>query len=663
MSDFTLPLIALTALAGYVFSNKQKDELTELSELKEKIEPISASELPSGANVYTSNRSKEVDAYVLETSQKMYKDSENPTESNIIPPIFNTYGIKGDVDMDKFKLTAFKQSKINDLNRLKDVLKPKQQPLIENRPMFVNNMNASTETPDYTDIENVSAPKEVSVLTGLPLEREHTNMIPFFGGVKKQNVEEFSNVPLLDVYTGNKDTFQHKREVKLTKEQPENIYGNPVFSGFIDTSRYIPSTFKQNESPVDKIYVPAPISGTYENKILPGFKDVNDLRVASKPKVSYKARNAGFTDRYNTRGISGKTNKNRPETFYEKGKDHLFAGPGAYVAQKLPESFSIQDTSRQSQHQEYYGNASSTQLNKTTARVVRSDTVDNSSELYSMLSDIKRKQIGVEDENYVARNLGFAPQVNDYGRQSFNLPELERDTSNKNDYHINLNRMSLGQKLSLSDKAKITIRQSTQNNNHNGFVDTNLNQGGKVSSLENGITEFDPKSTQRESTTGKYTGIAKHQVESHQVYSTYENPEKMRVPLHPENYIGSMGSTTYNQNVSRQNYLAADITDKHEQLLVGERPSGPQNFQISGSKNIVNMSVKPNTTLKGDRDNRDLLNPNLPQNIPGPEETAKFDASTNLKAVLTEQENNRFNDVEISQLANNPFHNKGPQLL
>lgn len=661
MSDLTLPIIALTTLAGYIFSSNKKDQLTEIEDTKK--EKISPNEVPNGPNVYSSNRTREVDAYVLETSQQMYKLAENPTESGVIPPIFNTYGIKGDVDMDKFKLTAFKQSKINDINRLQNILKPKTESAIENRPMFINNLNASTEQPNYIEVENISGNKEISILTGLPLEREHTNMIPFFGGVKKQNVEEFSNVPLLDVYTGNKDTFRHKREVKINKEQPENIYGNPVFSGFIDTSRYIPSTFKQNEAPVDKIYVPAPIAGTVDNKILPSFKDVNDLRVASKPKVSYKARNAGFTDRYNTRGISGKTEKNRPETFYAKGQDHLFAGPGAYFADKLPENFFIQDTARQSQHQEYYGNADSTQLNKTTARIKRQDSVDNSSELYSMMSDIKRRQIGVEDDNYVARNIGFAPQVTDYGKKSFNLPELERDSTNKNDYHTNLSRSSFGQKLALSDQAKITIRQSTETNEHSGFVDTSLNQGGKVSSYEKGITEYDPKSTQRESIVQDYTGIAKHQVESHQIYSTYENPEKMRVPLHPENYIGPMGSTRYNQNVSRQNYLAADITDKHEKLLSGERPSGPQNFQISGSKNLVNMTAKPNTTFKGNRDSRPLMNPNVPQNIVGPEQTAKFDASTNLKAVLTEQENNRFNDVEISQLQNNPFHNKGPQLL
>lgn len=662
MSDFTLPIIALTALAGYIFSDNKKDNLTEIEEIKK--ESISQNEQPSGPNIYSSNRTKEVDAYVLETSQEMYKLSENPTESGVIPPIFNTYGVKGDVDMDKFKLSAFSQSKINEVNRLQNVLKPKSETSIEKRPMFVNNINASGEVPNYTEVEKIATGnKEISVLTGLPLEREHNNMIPFFGSNRKQNIEEFSNIPLLDVYTGNKDTFQHKREIKLTKEQPENIYGNPTFTAFIDTSRYIPSTFKQNEAPVDKIYVPAPISGTFENKILPSFKDVNDLRVASKPKVSYKARNAGFTDRYNTRGIAGKTNKNRPETYYEKGKDHLFAGPGAYVAQKLDETFFIQDTSRQSQHQEYYGNASSTQLNKTQARIVRQDTLDNSSELYSVLSDIKRKQIGVNDENYVARNVGFSPQVNDYGKNSFNLPELERDSTNKNDFITNLTRTSIGQKLALPDQAKITIRQSTENNEHNGFMDTTLNQGGKVSTYEKGITEYDPKSTQRESIVNDYTGIAKHQVASHQIYSTYENPEKMRVPLHPENYIGSMGSSAYNQVVSRQNYLAADITDKHEQLLTGERASGPQNFQISGSKNLVNMTAKPNTTLKGEEDYRDILNPNLPQHIMGPEQTAKFDASTNLKAVLTEQENNRFNDTEISQLQNNPFHNKGPQLL
>lgn len=662
MSDLTLPIIALTALAGYIFSdNTSKDQMADIA--IDKRESISLNELPNGPNIYSSNRTQEVDAYVLETSQEMYKKSENPTESGVIPPIFNTYGIKGDVDMDKFKLTAKKQSDINNINKLVNVLKSEKTTPIEKRGMFVNTMNGFKEEPEYTQLGDLNKTNETSILTGLPIERQHNNMIPFFGSNTKQNVESFTNVPLLDNYTGNNDTYQHKREVKLSKEEPQNIYGNPVFSAFIDTSRYIPSTFKQNEAPVEKLYVSAPIAGTIDNTILPEFKTVNELRVASKPKVSYEARNAGFTNRYNTRGVSGKSNKNRPDTFYEKGSDHLFTGPGAYTAEKAPEKFFISDTARQSQHDEYYGNASSNQLNKTSVRIHNKDAVDNSAELYSIFADIKRRQIGVDDENYVARNIGFVPQVNDYGKRSFDLPELERDSTADNTYLSNVTRSSVGQKLALSDQAKVTIRQSTEENSHNGFFETSLQQGGKASALEKGLSEYNPKTTQRESIMNDYTGIAKHQIESHQVYNTYKNPQKLRVPLHAENYVGAMESSVHNQTVSRENYISAEITDKHEQLISGERPSGPQHFQVSGSKNLVNMTAKPNTVFKGDLDSRDLLNPNLPQHIIGPEQTAKFDVSTNLKTVTVEQENNRLNTDPIIQLQNNPYHNKGPQLL
>lgn len=664
MSQLALPILAFTTFIGYLMS-KNDEKMTDLDNVEARA-TISPNEIPNGENVYSSNRSQEVDAYVLETAQAMYKKAENPTETGIIPPLFNTYGTKGVTDNNAYAINASQQAQINNLTKLSNVTE-KPKVVIEKRPMFTNpEQSFDASIPRYREVYDKYDTTK-SLLTGLPLDTQHNNMVPFFGSVPKQNTSVSSNVPLIETFTGRNDTYQRKSAVKLTKEEPQNIHGNPVFSEFIDTSRYIPSTFKQGEAP-DRTYVAAPISGTLENNIRPGFKNVDELRVLSNPKETYEGRTRGHAARYTTRGISGKNEKRRPETFYEKTPDHLFKTTGSHIGTTSRENFMFKDTSRQHQHEEYFGIQTDT-IKKTTTRNqpaqqqpdAISDGIDNSEVLYSLVSETKKRQIGI-DNDFHMRNVGFTPQVHDYGKISYDLLETERDSTGETKYASNVHLYNNGLRTRFSDQAKTTVKETTVMKNHVGPVSTRIAQGGKASTFAAGMSKFDPKVTQRESSLQEYTGIAKNQVENHAVYSTYDKPVKMRVAAHVEDYLGNAASSVSNQS-TRTNYKNAEIDDKHERLIMGERASGPQIFQISASKNIVNGSVKENTLLSEKRDVRDKLNPDLPQQIPSTTIFSPIDQSTNGKVTIVEKENNRLNEVETMQLKNNPFHNQGPQLL
>ena len=290
MSDLTLPLIGLTALVGYFFNKDGKNPRQQ--ETKRTL--VESFNKPNGSNIYESNIVEEANNEILTRSLENYRLAETPSETGFIPPLFNTYGAVGSETIMSAKLNAAPEitgldskrlGELNDLNRLG---KESKIDNIEAQPMF--KIGNTIETKAYSDVEENG---EVNNLTGLPYDVSHMNMIPFFGGSMKQNIETFSNESLLENRSGKSSTFKHKQEINsLYDKQPENIYGNPAFTTQVELDRYIPSLYRQNERPVEQQYIAAPISGTIENPLNQkiGFKTVDELRVLSKQKETYSGK-------------------------------------------------------------------------------------------------------------------------------------------------------------------------------------------------------------------------------------------------------------------------------------------------------------------------------------------------------------------------------------
>ena len=189
MSDLTLPIIGLTTLAGYLFSKKDEKMINNRKN-------VESMESPNGNNIYTSNMVTNVNNEVLQKSIDMYKKSENPSETGVLPPLFNTYSIVGNDGFFENQPPTSSMNVINDVNRYKSVNK-KSEPGITDRPMF-NKIGFKGKLVDdeISEFNEKIIDGNVSLLTGLPIETMHNNMIPFFGGNKKQNIETFSNQSL-----------------------------------------------------------------------------------------------------------------------------------------------------------------------------------------------------------------------------------------------------------------------------------------------------------------------------------------------------------------------------------------------------------------------------------------------------------------------------------
>lgn len=647
MADLTLPLLGLTTLIGYFFnkdgraSRQQPVVRTEMTVVDQ----------PNGQNVYSSDVVAEANAVTLQKSLDNYKAAENPAETGYIPPLFNTYSVVGKTGQAIVSLNSEDLAKTNDLNRRKNVLGQSDKKDVSTKPMFTT--LSKFENIDVTDtVGKVSEPLDttVNILTGLPYDTEHNNMVPFFGSSAKQNMESFANTSLLDKHTGNKSTFAHKKELgSLFDRSQENIYGAPVFTESVDLDRYIPSLYKQGQPVVDPKRINAPIAGTVDNTIRPVFKDVNELRPGNRPKETYEARTiAGQMGE--VRGVQPPVEKRRPETFYKRDQDHLFRGPGAYVEKRMDQDFStnLKASSRQDYNLEYYGNAGAQQFNKTSQRI----TVDNSKELASALFQQPRRQ---NFENDYLRNVSDSrhqTDQDDFGRSGITQYESERSTTGDQTHLLNVNRQEAGVRVRPQDNTKTTLKQTTLHS-YSGHVKTGIDND--TNELYNrGIVTVDAKATQKESLVeNKYLGQSQRSDGMGYLVSKREAPTTNKEIISANSsYIQTPGAINSNPRVYKSE---VQIRDHKQDVLMGERPRGPQTFQTTiGKGSLGETKLTDNMLFREHEDTRESMNVHVPQVIP-----TKSLLGTNLryrKDNGPEDTIDRMDTTFITeQLAQNPF--------
>jgi hypothetical protein len=666
MSDLTLPIVGITTLIGYFFSKSARIEDKNTKNIVEDFDK------PTGENIYTSNKVEQVNNELLQRSLANYKDAENPSQTGVIPPLFNTYSSIGNESAISPHSKIFDE-KQNDQHRTNNILST-NEPSIEERPMF-----------KYLGFESENEGAEVSLLTGLPLQREHNNMTPFFGSNVKQNTETFANVPLLDKYTGNIDTYQPKREQgQFFQNKEENIYGAPVFTNSINTDRYIPSVFKQNEKPFDDEKIVRPIAGTINNNVLPQFKDVNELRVSSKPKMTYNGVMIPG-QQGEVRGTQGKFDKNRPDTFYEKTSDHLFRTTGEFIANKSMENFetNFKPTSRKDYNIEYIGPGKN--INNKAKQRLQACTLQNLTECNYEDAIVQPSQRTNYDNDYT-RNLTGNKSQNDYGKSAIVAYDTERATTGTNTHILNTTKPEKGIRIGHQDAPKQTLKQTTlSSNTGTGHVKTTFDQG--IAQAKNaGITGIDAKTTHKETTlntnykgnihkedgmgylvnkydartTGKetltarskYTGNANSANKNSTVYDTYKNPIKVRYANHAVDYKGNAISSS-KDTMSRYNFQNAEIRDIKEKSISGERPSGPQNFQIpSGSNGMGDVTKESNERLM----EREIIHKFLPQSIKT-KESIGFSTQTRFDEERVDKafDDRLMPDLVIQQHNQNPY--------
>lgn len=723
---FALPLIGLTALTGF-FLNKDEASVTSRKSVIARNDVV-PNDMPSGPNIYSSNMANEADYQTLQKGLKMYEDSKDPSITGVLPPIFNTYSMNGNTDVLNYSkqpivtpINSKQMNEINEMNKRSNVLSRSgtggDGMPISQRPMFnpvyatyENNNSKSTELPN-SDFSALTVPSggNTNPLTGLPYETEHKNMVPFFGGSVKQNVEKLTNTTTLDLFTGNHDTFIHKKEVKpFYTLMKQDINGTPIITENIDQDRYIQSNYKQNEKPFYEERVAAPIAGTIDNNIRVYGTPVDQLRVASKPKLTFEGRTLSG-QMASVRGVQPEVKKNLVNRYYDNTPDMWLKTTGAVKADAARDNYTFKPTSRQdTSNQSYYGAGHASSQVKTSQRLVNEGF--NNTQPGSGTGEIQgsavQPSIKTTYKTDYTRNFNTSKRKDieyDYGKSTYTPYDTERHiTGETNQFDLNVHRQNMATKVYQQDDVKPTVKQTTLSYDNSGNIKSSFDNG-KMTAVDTGIQHWDAKATNKQTlinnkyigglkkdegmgytvatyaakTTGKevitansnYTGnsSAGDSTRQPQVYSTYFDPIKTR-NVTSVHYTGSGAPTTRIDTSSRTNYNNAEINDRQETLLVNERPSGPQKFQISSGvdsqgtyKYTQKMELKEESSYRKMQDINEFINPLLPH-LTTPQQNIGF--VENRKETQSEEENNRLEPMLIiNQLKGNPFIIDGPNRI
>jgi hypothetical protein len=327
-----LGILATLLGIGYIFN---KEGVKREKDQKFFSNPSKNQEI-NGTNIYNSYRTVQNFEWEQKQMNKIYNAFENdPNANRIIPgppkPLFQK------VDGEQKNL-PLKYDDSNVLRNKADKLRKEaeENKYYQNQNLPVNDLNF----PHDTNFAMAGAWSGIS-LTGLPMNQtnyKHNNMIPYFGGSVKQNVDEFSTQQTLENFTGNKNYFQDKVEVERNNLFPPvanltNPYGQSNLDGY-NYDRYIVSNIRSNEAPIEQIRVGPGLNKGYTWEPSGGFQQADtldyirplttdEIRVKTKPKVSYAGRLIAGS-KIAKPGKVGVIEKNRPDTFFVNSQNRLF---------------------------------------------------------------------------------------------------------------------------------------------------------------------------------------------------------------------------------------------------------------------------------------------------------------------------------------------------
>jgi hypothetical protein len=654
MADLTLPIIVLTSMFGYFMSDNRERIRTKTDSI-----PVPR-ELGNQQTIHQSNMVYDAEKHIYDKMRQNYVDSRDPENTNVIPPIYNTYGTRATNNLDVLGINDTKSvAQYNEMQRLSSLHEPGPEADIKSAPMFRSTVEYGKERTSklYTELENLGG-QEVSLLTGEEIDKRHNNMVPFFGGTVKQNTEGFKNSSRLELYTGAKESHIHKHEIESLQDKlPENIYGNATYTTTVDTDRFIPGYHRTNEAPIERKNVSAPIAGTFENKIRPVYRTVDELRVNNNPKNVYKQRH-NHGQIASVRGIAAPVEKNGPDTAWDWGKDKWFGSNADVSAAMSQDNFeNIKHTNRPETNISYYGignkDVNSSYIPLTTA----SDTNTG----LSTLQQFPKRSQHIPGEN-AFRNAGDSSRyMGDYGKKGFeNIADTQRQTTQQT-HVLNVGSQVNANMSKYTDSAQVTIKDQTLKQPYEiqGQVSSDYSTG-QSGAVESGAADYQVKSNQKESQVkNKYEqGIRHHNFGLGYVSTKYNvntTNKEMTTNDPRSDYKGTAIGSEMVDPTSRIASNNAQISMDKETLVSNEHNSGPQKFNIQVGKEGYGHVRFDDNTLFSEKENTVKLNIEPRTTGPSKDHIGDFDDAS--KKYTVESGHQRMDSSIYKQLNDNIFYN------
>lgn len=422
-------------------------------------------------------------------------------------------------------------------------------------------------------------------------DMKHANMKPFFGSTVKQSSGEYDrHEGVIDHKMGRNTYDKSKRAVApLFKPNPNMSWnsGTPNFNETIK-NHIVPSLRQNNTKPFEEVRVGPSLNRDGDNVLGEGGfnsglvgrdswlpKTVDDLRVKTNQKESFKGVVLGGKYNVTNRGILGKTEKYLPDTYYVNTPERYFTTTGIEKAPTKRAVNVFKDTNRLETTNEHFGGTNRIsessyvkQQYQQPKRPVLDPYIKQTSNLYGPYHDDSKesKRIQTYEGSVLANNRSTNTELGDkFGMFSTAVkamvaPVVDMIRPTRKSNMVGAVRSSGNPQSNVpshsvynpNDKTRTTIREMTEERKDHMFVG-NQNKPGHQSS------KHQPVNQQRDSTS---------------IYHT-----------------GNMGNTSGTSNMSLYNSAYnAQLIDKTD-TLKGRLPngnidkfSGPNNYNLQVNK-------------------------------------------------------------------------------
>jgi hypothetical protein len=482
-------------------------------------------------------------------------------------------------------------------------------------------------------------------LTGEPIDKasfKHNNMVPFFGAkIRGASVDHHITEGTLDNKQGSGTQHFHKREqAPLFKPQADLHYthGMPNMTDFM-LSRQVPSMNMANIKPWEEQRVAPGLGLGYTTQSAgTGFnagmeareawmpKGVDDLRVATNPKVSYElGGHQGPANAYIKEGgdirTQGRIEKNRPDTDYVLGPSRWMTTTGIEKAPTVRGIEVLQDVNRPETTTEYFGTrADQGKATYVSGEYEPSHRIQLAGPNYNAAVATGKSQATTADYGHgtykhLANNRATTKQPETYGgihglaraivaplmdilRPSRKEDAIEHLRPNGN---VGSQMTTLGHIFNPGDRIKTTIKEQTGHlldNNHLNVQGQNKD-GYLVSKQTPVEQERDTTNIQYSGNAGPYGSVSETR--------TYDAEYRQRNNMNKVHVAHTNHGNTQSFNPSMNIQIA-----KREQDRVNPHPYAPPSARVHATPNIEMFGrVDVPQTYQDAQMNMDRINPDI----------------------------------------------------
>ena len=499
--------------------------------------------------------------------------------------------------------------------------RPAPSPTDSNIPMVEFRSDRTEASPQYVDSDYVISPLSGQRIASA--EYKHSNMQPFFGGRIKQNMAPQANTSVLDMYTGNGSTQMRKKEVENMFESSRAPYGNP--NGMEDNTEFFQSRIesqapivRNGERPFEPTKVGSGIGERYGVTGKGGFqqleineimrpKDTNDLRVLSKPKVTfdqpvvpgahYVGTSADTTD-------LGEVRKYKPDTFYiDHTGERFFVTTGDLVKETVRSTQILNHTTRPETSVEYSGSAASQDFGESyvagSYRMPQGHQYGGAGYRNADMTSYYTKDVGGEETDYGKSSIEIRPnERNETSERVMALNAAPADNRLVSAHYTDdarptrrsetvgniriagmANYGDMAPAITVwdpKDIARTTVKETTI------YLDRPGIAGGDGSSMPNRLKVYDPEDVARSTQKAQLSsglswtgpggnGAWSDAMDNSFAYNMRTNPNKEQIAKGRKPIAGSGSAATFNGDPGRQLSKKLDVDIMNDRALAVNR--------------------------------------------------------------------------------------------